>query len=86
MTANPTANPAAVTPMFPYRQGLDTVRARVTVSQQLTNDQMIQAVETAPYAADVVHLPRISRGLHPGDVLYWVTCVGASLLLIVAAT
>lgn len=87
MTANPAAYPATVTPMFQYHQGLDPVRARVTAGQQLTNDQVIQAVEAARHTADGLHLPRGTRGPHPGDVLYWVTCVGgASLLLIVATT
>ena len=26
------------------------------------------------------------RGPHPGDVLYWMTCVGAACLLLLAAT
>ncbi len=87
MTAYSADYPAAVTPVFPYRQGLDPVRARVAANQQLTNDQILQTVQAARHAADVVHLPRGIRGPHPGDVLYWVTCVGgASLLLIVAAT
>lgn len=87
MTANPTAYPEAATPMFPYRQGLDPVRTRVAANQQPTNDQLLQAEEAARHVADVVHLPRGTCVPHPGDVLYWVTCVGGvSLLLIVAAT
>ena len=69
-----------------YRQSLDPVRARVAASQQLTNDQMIQAVESAPYAADVVHLSRGTQGPHPGDVLYWVMCLGGACLLLIEAT
>jgi hypothetical protein len=29
---------------------------------------------------------RSPRGPHPGDVLYWVACVGGACLLILAAT
>ena len=87
MTTNLASYPARVSPMLPSRQGLDPVRARVTAGHQLTNDQMMQAVEAAGQATEVVHLPRGTHGPHPGDVLYWVTCVGgAGLLLIVATT
>jgi hypothetical protein len=86
MTANSANYPAMTTHRIAYSQSLDPVRARVNASQQLTNDQLLQAAEAAPYAADVVHLPRITRGPHPGDILYWVTCVGGACLLLIEAT
>jgi hypothetical protein len=88
MTANPSACPATVTSMAAIRQGLDPVRARVAVSQHLTNDQMLQAVQTARHSADGMYRPPITSrsGPHPGDVLYWVTCVGGACLLLIEAT
>jgi hypothetical protein len=67
------------------------VRDRVTVKLQLTNDQILQADATAHPAADVLHLPPDTRGggprgPHPGDVLYWMACVGGACLLLMAAT
>jgi hypothetical protein len=78
-------------PKFSYRQGLDPVRARVTASQQLTNDQLLQAEEEAREAADSQHLlpdtrRSVPQGPHPGDILYWVTCVGGACLLLLEAT
>jgi hypothetical protein len=63
----------------------------VTVPQQLTNDQILQADAATHSAADVLHLPPDTRGggprgPHPGDVLYWVACVGGACLLLIAAT
>jgi len=88
MTANLTACPATVPSMGAFRQSLDPVRARVAVLQQLTNDQMHKTVEVARHAADIVQRPPIHRssGLHPGDVLYWITCVGGACLLLLTAT
>ena len=88
MTANPSACPATVTSMAAIRQGIDPVRARVAASQHLTNDQILQAVEAARHAADGPYQPPIARrsGPHPGDVLYWVTCVGGACLLLIEAT
>ncbi len=86
MCANPTAYPPSVTSMVPFRQGIDPVRARVTASQQLTNDQMLQAEKAARHPDDVVHRPSAMRGPHPGDVLYWVTCVGGASLILIAST
>ncbi|MGP8261091.1 MAG: hypothetical protein ACLQM6_14185 [Acidobacteriaceae bacterium] len=91
MTANPANYPATVTSRVPYHQYLDPVRARVTASHQLTNDQMIQAYEAAHHAADDVHLPPGARGSgpcgpHPGDVLYWITCLGGACLLLIEVT
>jgi len=86
MTANPAAYPATVTPMFQYHQGLDPVRARVTAGQQLTNDQVIQAVEAARHTsrrfASAARHPRSPPRRRP----LLVTCVGGASLLIIVAT
>jgi hypothetical protein len=72
-------------------RALDPVRSRVLVRQQLTNDQLLQADAAAHPAADVLRLPPDTRstgprGPHPGDVLYWVACLGGACLLILSAT
>jgi len=72
--------------MAPYRRGLEPVRARVTACQQLTNDQIIQAFEEARHAADGVHPPPVTSTPHPGDILYWVTCLGGACLLLIEVT
>jgi len=60
----------------------------VTVSQQLTNDQLLQPDMAAHLAADIVHRPPVARASspHPGDVLYWVTCLGGACLFLIAST
>jgi hypothetical protein len=91
MIANPANCPATFAPVAALALGFDRVRARVTVPQQLTNDQMPQADAMARPAVDLFHLPPDTRGggprgPHPGDVLYWVACVGGACLLLMAAT
>jgi hypothetical protein len=90
MTSNP-ATHATLIPIDAARHGADPVRARVNVNLQLTNDQILQADASAHPAADLLHLPPDTRGggprrPHPGDVLYWVACVGGACLLLMAAT
>ncbi len=91
MIANPATHPASLASIPGTGQCFDRVRARVTVKQQLTNDQILQADAAAHPASDVLHLPPDTRGggprgPHPGDVLYWVACVGGACLLLMAAT
>jgi hypothetical protein len=76
----------------------DPVRARVGAGQQLTNSQTIpvrkannadaQAARRRLYLlADTRGTgPRGPRGPHPGDVLYWVACLGGACLLLLSAT
>jgi hypothetical protein len=91
MAASPVTYPPAFIPIAATGQRLDPVRARVSVSQQLTNDQILQADAAAHPAADLLRLPPDTRGggprgPHPGDILYWVACVGGVGLLLIAAT
>jgi len=94
MTTNTATSPAIFAPRAASGQVSDPVRARMTVPQQLTNDQILQA-DTAHYADEVaprrLHLVPDTRGggprgPHPGDVLYWVACLGGACLLLIAAT
>jgi hypothetical protein len=97
MTADPTSYSYSATfaALVASGRGLDPVRARVIVRQQLTNDQILQADAAAHPAAEAtplgLHLPPDTRGSgrrgpHPGDVLYWVACLGGACLLLIAAT
>ncbi|MGA1982035.1 MAG: hypothetical protein ABSG84_06155 [Acidobacteriaceae bacterium] len=91
MAASPITYPPAFAPIAANGHRLDPVRARVTVSQQLTNDQILQADAAAHPAADLLRLPPDTRGggprgPHPGDILYWVACIGGVGLLLMAAT
>jgi hypothetical protein len=90
MIANPANCPATLAPFAALALGADRVRARVTVPQQLTNDQVPQADVMARRPPDVLRLPPDTRGggprgPHPGDVLFWVACVGGACLLLMAA-
>lgn len=91
MTTNPATYSATFAPIGPCSQRPDPVRARVTVQLQLTNDQILQADAAARYAVDPLRLPPDTRSggprrPHPGDILYWVACVGGACLLLIAAT
>ena len=93
MTADPAIHPATFAPLATPARGFDPVRARVTVNQQLTNDQILRAdpAYRAPEAHRGLHLVPDTLGggprrPHPGDVLYWVACLGGACLLLIAAT
>jgi hypothetical protein len=95
MTADPAIHPATFAPLAASTRGLDPVRLRVTVNQQLTNDQLLQADALAHREPEAPHrglhlVPDTRgggpRGPHPGDVLYWVACLGGACLLLIAAT
>jgi hypothetical protein len=94
MTAEPAIYPATFAPLPASIRALDPVRSRVTVPAQLTNDQILRA-ESAAYQAESerlgIHLVPETRGggprgPHPGDILYWVACLGGACLLLIAAT
>jgi hypothetical protein len=98
MNAGPTTYPAplAASPARFAASGLrfDPVRSRVFVPQQLTNDQMLQADAAAHPAEALPNSLRLlpdtrgggPRGPHPGDVIYWIACLGGACLLILCAT
>jgi hypothetical protein len=92
MTAEPATYPTTMTILeggSPRRP--DPVRARVTAaSQTIIHSQGPQLVG-AEAADRSLHLPPDTRNgnprrLHPGDILYWVACLGGAGLLILCAT
>ena len=94
MTADHAIYPETFAPMPVSIRVPDPVRSRVTVAPQLTNDQILRA-ESAAYQAESermgIHLVPDTRsggprGPHPGDILYWVACLGGACLLLIAAT
>ena len=86
------AGPATYPAPFAAGQRIDPVRSRVAVQLQLTNDQMLQAAaqpaEAAPHPQRLLPDTRGGgpRRPHPGDVIYWVACLGGACLLILCAT
>lgn len=69
---------------------LDPVRARVTANSTYALANQEWRPEPVP-ARQGIHLlpdtgsPKLSRW-HPGDVLYWVACLGGACLLLLCAT
>ncbi len=83
--------------VFPVHQGsshrLDPVRARVTSGLPMTATQMLQANPRYRPEAEGLgpHALVDTRGTgphspHPGDIVYWVACLGGACLLLLAAT
>ena len=96
MTANQTADSATYPALFVIPGGLprhsDPVKARVAAPRQLTNFEALQASSKPSVDAHrTLHLltdtPKVGRRRpHPGDVLYWVACLGGACLLLLSAT
>lgn len=92
MTADPAIYPATLLPGDPSCRRPDPVRARVSAGQQLVNSQGFPA-HSSRNTTDSAHLiPPLdyragAQGKpHPGDVLYWVACLGGACLLLIKAT
>jgi hypothetical protein len=92
MTANQIANPA----LFAIPGGspgfADPVKARVAAPRQVTHFEELQG-SIAPSSATHRGLHLLPATLksgrrrpHPGDVLYWVACLGGACLLLLSAT
>lgn len=76
----------------------DPVRARVRVEPVVTNAERLQAVEAAraqtsqrraPLGVNALRDTRFGRyieNMHPGDIVYWVACLGGACLLLIKAT
>jgi hypothetical protein len=92
MTANQIANPALFAIPGGLRQYTDPVKARVAAPRQITHFEELQAsTAPTPETHRGLHLlPEAVRGNrrrpHPGDVLYWVACLGGVCLLLLSAT
>jgi hypothetical protein len=92
MTANQTANPTLFVIPGGSPRRPDPVRARVEAPRQLTNFETLQAtVAPTPEPRRSLHLlpgalKAGSRRLHPGDIFYWIACLGGACLLLLSAT
>ena len=79
-------------------RAFDPVRARVHVEPLTTNAERLQAVEAActqtsqrraPLGINALRDTRFGRyieNMHPGDIVYWVACLGGACLLLIKAT
>jgi hypothetical protein len=78
-TANPALPLVAKMPM-PPRRPIDPVRARVIANSQYTLAE--------PLNRGIHLLPKAERPrrLHPGDIVYWVACLGGACLLLLSTT
>jgi hypothetical protein len=86
MTAEPATYPTTMIILeggSPRRP--DPVRARVRAASRLTVHSQSDPVQATHHSLqpDVRESP---RRLHPGDILYWVACLGGAGLLILCAT
>jgi hypothetical protein len=92
MTADPATYPATIVlEGGASSRRTDPVRARVCGGQQLVNSQSVAMGSADRAAVEAAHLPSDTRGggrcgPHPGDVLYWVACLGGAGLLLLCAT
>jgi hypothetical protein len=88
-----TAEPATYPAMFVLQGGSprrpDPVRARISAGQQIIYSQALP-LDPAETTHSRPHLPDTRNGgprrPHPGDVLYWVACLGGACLLLLSAT
>lgn len=81
-------NPQTVPPVA-VNLRLDPVRSRVHAEPQRTNFEILQAETAARQEASAPTMPEAPptrRKTHPGDVLYWVACLGGVCLLLFTAT
>jgi hypothetical protein len=92
MIANQSVSPALFVIPGGSPRHMDPVKARVAAPRQITNFEQLQAISMASEAANRgPHLiPATIKGSrrrpHPGDVLYWVACLGGVCLLLLSAT
>jgi hypothetical protein len=67
-------------------QPSDAVHARVAAAHPLTHAEELQSViPTQTTLLNQAHGGGC-RSLHPGDILYWVACLGGACLLLICAT
>ena len=95
MTTNQAAYAALLAMDGPPPRRIDRIRAHISASKTLS---AVSAVRTA--GSFGLHRPNENSGtatlnplsdsgprsLHPGDILYWVACLGGACLLLVCAT
>jgi hypothetical protein len=86
-----TAEPATCSTLFAVSSNRpDPVRARVSGGQQIVHSQGLQFASANHPGLDhgiaLVPDTRGPRRPHPGDILYWVACLGGVCLLLLCAT
>jgi hypothetical protein len=93
MTTNQAAYAAILAMDGQPSRRLDRVRARMATNRNVRNPQDLRAFRSERQPQNPgLHLVADTRGtgpargLHPGDVLYWVACLGGACLLLLCAT
>ena len=93
MNAEPAVYPAKFLPNDLSFHRPDPVRARVSVEAQFGASQSHCRESAKWLRADLPETMRLPpdtgagrRKPHPGDILYWVACLGGAFLLLIKAT
>jgi hypothetical protein len=85
MNTSPGHSTLFATPSRSLR-GSDAVQARVAAAHPLTHSEELQSFSASNPDARPHNQMLGSRSLHPGDILYWVACLGGACLLLICAT
>jgi len=89
MTPDLAVNPETVAADGPSRR-IDAVRARIAANSRYALADADWRPEPLPSRRGIHLLPDTRsprpRGPHPGDILYWVACLGGACLLLFSAT
>jgi hypothetical protein len=93
MTTNQATYAAILAMDGPPPRRIDRIRARMSANRTVRSLQNARSFRSeAPPENSGLHAladtrgTGPARGLHPGDVLYWVACLGGACLLLLCAT
>jgi hypothetical protein len=93
MTTNQATYAAILAMDGPAPRRIDRIRARMSANRTFRSLQNARSFRSeAPPENPGLHVladtrgTEPARGPHPGDVLYWVACLGGACLLLLCAT
>jgi hypothetical protein len=93
MTTNQATYAAILAMDGPAPRRIDRIRARVSANRTFRSLQNVrsfhseaQPENSGPNVPADTRGTGPARGPHPGDVLYWVACLGGACLLLLCAT
>ncbi|MDP9049748.1 MAG: hypothetical protein M3O31_03360 [Acidobacteriota bacterium] len=93
MTTSQAAYAAILAMDGPPARRIDRIRARMGANRSVRNLESVSAFRPEEQTQNPrLHLVADTRGTwpargpHPGDVLYWVACLGGACLLLLCAT
>ena len=93
MTTNQATYAAILAMDGPAPRRIDRIRARMSANRTFRSLQNARSFHSeAPPENPGLHLVATTRAtgqsavLHPGDIVYWVACLGGACLLLLCAT